>query len=251
MPMDKHSEEERLLREYWRTRSVEDRNRAIEAHLRYAAMVARRFSGKGVEYEELYQVASLSLIKAIERYDPSKEVKFSTFAIPTMGGEVKNYFRDRVRVIRMPRNSHEFIRKIEETRSTLEQELLRSPTPMEIAEKALLSMEDVVEAMAMSNTRSVVSLDAQMAEEDESSSPLSAVLGEEDTRFSVFETRDEIQRALSTLTERERQCVHLRYFENKNQRETAQIMGTSQMTISRMERKLLDKLRSVIRRDGE
>ena len=81
-----HSQEERLLERYWQTRSIEDRNKAVEAHLRYAAMIARRFSGKGVEYDELYQVASLSLIKAMERFDPSKDVKFTTFAMPTKTG---------------------------------------------------------------------------------------------------------------------------------------------------------------------
>jgi len=100
--MDMHSEEVCLLEKYWQTRSIEDRNRAVEAHLRYAAMIARRFSGKGVEYEELYQVASLSLIKAIERFDPAKDVKFTTFAMPTMAGEVKNYFRDKVSLIECP-----------------------------------------------------------------------------------------------------------------------------------------------------
>lgn len=244
--MDMHSEEERLLEVYWRTRSVEDRNRAVEAHLRYAAMIARRFSGKGVEYEELYQVASLSLIKAMERFDPTKEVKFTTFAMPTMAGEVKNYFRDRVRIIRMPRNSHALIQAIEKARMALEQELLRSPTPEEIAQKAGLPLEDVVEAMAMSSTRSVTSLDADLSEDEDRSASLSAVLGAEEAGFADVEIKDEIKRALATLNEQERQCVQLRFFENRNQRDTAQIMGVSQMTISRMERKLLGRLRSAL-----
>ena len=244
--MDMHAEEERLLEVYWRTRSVEDRNRAVEAHLRYAAMIARRFSGKGVEYEELYQVASLSLIKAMERFDPSKEVKFTTFAMPTMAGEVKNYFRDRVRIIRMPRNSQSLIQTIERTRSELEQELLRSPTPDEIADKAGLTLEEVVEAMALNNTRSVTSLDAELAADDENSASLSAVLGAEEAGFADFEMKDEIRRALAALNEQERQCVKLRFFDNHNQRETAQIMGVSQMTISRMERKIMERLRSVL-----
>lgn len=246
MPMDIHAEEERLLEVYWRTRSVEDRNRAVEAHMRYAAMIARRFSGKGVEYDELYQVASLALIKAMERFDPSKEVKFTTFAMPTMAGEVKNYFRDRVRVIRMPRNSQALINTIEKVRAELEQELLRSPRPDEIAEKAGLSLEDVVEAMALNNTRSVTSLDAELDADDESSASLSAMLGTEEAGFANFELRDEIMRALSTLNDQERMCVKLRFFDNHNQRETAQLMGVSQMTISRMERKIMERLRSVL-----
>lgn len=241
-----HSQEERLLERYWQTRSIEDRNKAVEAHLRYAAMIARRFSGKGVEYDELYQVASLSLIKAMERFDPSKDVKFTTFAMPTMAGEVKNYFRDRVRVIRMPRNSQALIQAIEKARSALEQELMRSPTPEEIAQKAELPLEAVVEAMALSNTRSVASLDAELAADDENSASLSAVLGTEEAGFAAFELKDEIRRALASLNEQEQRCVHLRFFENKNQRETAQILGVSQMTVSRLERKIMERLRSVL-----
>lgn len=247
--MDMHAEEERLLEVYWRTRSVEDRNRAVEAHLRYAAMIARRFSGKGVEYEELYQVASLSLIKAMERFDPAKEVKFTTYAMPTMAGEVKNYFRDRVRVIRIPRNSQALIQLIEKARTDLEQELLRSPRPDEIAKKAGLPLEDVVEAIALNNTRSVTSLDAELSAEDEGSASLSAVLGAEEAGFADFELKDEIRRALAMLNEQERLCIQLRFFENHNQRETAQIMNVSQMTVSRLERKIMEKLRSVLTRE--
>lgn len=246
MPMDMHSEEERLLKMYWRTRSIEDRNRAVEAHLRYAAMIARRFSGKGVEYEELYQVASLSLIKAMERFDPTKDVKFSTFAMPTMAGEVKNYFRDRMHLIRMPRTSRAAVQTIEKTRALLEQRLLRSPLPEEIAREAGMELEDVVEAMAMSNTRSVASLDAELTDEDDNSASLSAILGQEETGFSDFELREDMKRALLMLSKEEQRCVRLRFYENHNQRETAQLMGVSQMTVSRMERKLLQKLRSVI-----
>jgi len=247
--VDMHSEEERLLEQYWQTRSIEDRNRAVEAHLRYAAMIARRFSGKGVEYDELYQVASLSLLKAIERFDPGKDVKFTTFAMPTMAGEVKNYFRDRVRLIRMPRNSQVLLKEIEKARSILEQELMRSPTPEEIALKAELPLEDVVEAMALNNTKSIASLDAELAADDENSASLSAVLGTEEAGFAEFEIKDEIRRALATLNEQEQRCVHLRFFENLNQRDTAQAMGVSQMTVSRMERKIMERLRSVLTQD--
>lgn len=247
--MELHSEEERLLEEYWQTRSIESRNRAVEAHLRYAAMIARRFSGKGVEYDELYQVASLSLIKAMERFDPAKDVKFTTFAMPTMAGEVKNFFRDRVRLIRMPRNSQALIKEIETARAVLEQELMCSPTPEEIAQKTGLSLEDVVEAMALSNTKSIASLDAELAADDENSASLSAVLGAEEAGFAAFELKDEIRRALALLSEQEQRCVHLRFFENRNQRETAQILGVSQMTVSRMERKIMERLRSVLTRE--
>lgn len=245
-----HIDEERLLEAYFLTRSKEDRNRAVEAHLRYAAMIARRFSGKGVEYDELYQVASLSMVKAMERFDPQKDVKFTTFAMPTMAGEVKNYFRDRSRIVRMPRGSTNLLRAIEKSREALEQTLLRSPTPEEIAKHADLPFEDVVEALAMSDTRSVASLDAETGSEDDGSAPLSAILGGEDRGYADFELRDALTRAMRDLTEQERKCLHLRFFENRNQREAADALGVSQMTVSRMERRLLEKLRNSLGEDA-
>lgn len=244
--IDMDSEKERLLEEYWRTRSISDRNRAVEAHLHYAAMTAHRFTGRGVDYEELYQVASLALIKAVERFDPTKEVKFTTFAMPTMVGEVKNFFRDRVHSVRLPRNNLAMMQAIEKSRSELEQELLRSPTIDEIASKADLPLEDVVEAMAISDTRLVTSLDAELTDSEEYPGSLFTILGTEEAGFAEFECKDEINRALAVLSEPERRCIQLRFYENHNQRETARILGVSQMTISRLERKIIEKLRAIL-----
>jgi len=239
------SQEERLLDRYLQTRTIEDRNRAAEAFLRYAALIARRFSGKGVEYEELCQVASLALLKALERFDPSRGARFLTFAVPTMAGEVKNFFRDRARLIRLPRSGAALLREIEETRAILEQELLRSPTLEEIAARAELPLESVVETMALAGTRAVASLDAELAV-DEEGSALADLLGRDEPGFDDFETREAVRAAIAALDESEQRCVRLRFYENKNQRETARLMGVSQMTISRMERRILQKLRKTM-----
>ncbi len=212
--------------------------------MRYPAMVARRFSGKGVEYEELYQVASLALIKAIDRFDPTRGIRFITFALPTMAGEVKNFFRDRARLIRTPRSGAALLREIEETRAILEQEFLRSPTLDEIAARARLPLESVVEAIAIANSRAVASLDAEPS--DEESGSLADLLGQDEQGFEDFETREAMRTAISRLDETERMCVRLRFYENRNQRETAKVLGVSQMTVSRMERRILEKLRKIL-----
>ena len=246
--MDEHRPEEaRLLLDYWQSRSIEDRNRAAEAFLRYPAMIARRFSGKGVEYEELRQVASLALLRAVERFDPTRGARFLTFAVPTMVGEVKNYFRDRAGLIRTPRGGATLLREIEKTRAILEQELLRSPTLDEIAARADLPLESVVEAMAIANSRSVASLDADTSDKEDGT--LADLFGQDEQGFERFETHEAIRTAISGLDTLEQTCVRLRFFENKNQRETAREMGVSQMTISRMERRILQKLRRIMEED--
>ena len=118
---------EGLLREYATTGNTAIRDRVVEAYLYIASIIARRFSGRGVDYDDLYQVASLSLLKSIERFDPDRGVKFASFVTPTMVGEVKNYFRDRSRLIRLPRRGSELVRTVEAARDDLQVELQRQP----------------------------------------------------------------------------------------------------------------------------
>lgn len=126
---------EGLLREYATTGNTAIRDRVVEAHLYIASIIARRFSGRGVEYDDLFQVASLSLLKSIERFDPERGVKFASFVTPTMVGEVKNYFRDRSRLIRLPRRGSELVRALETAKDALQLELQRQPTAEELAER--------------------------------------------------------------------------------------------------------------------
>lgn len=236
---------EGLLREYAATGNVAIRDRVVEAHLYIASIIARRFSGRGVDYDDLYQVASLSLLKSVERYDPERGVKFASFVTPTMVGEVKNYFRDRSRLIRLPRRGGELLRAIESTRDQLQMELQRQPTAEELARRSGASLEEVLEALEMRGAASPVSLDAMPVEDDESA-PLSAFLGREDAGFAEFEKSDMLNRAISSLDERQRKVIRMRFFENKGQREVAQAIGVSQMTVSRVERQALSRLREAL-----
>ena len=236
---------EGLLREYAATGNVAIRDRVVEAHLYIASIIARRFSGRGVDYDDLYQVASLSLLKSVERYDPERGVKFASFVTPTMVGEVKNYFRDRSRLIRLPRRGGELLRAIESARDQLQMELQRQPTAEELARRSGASLEEVLEALEMRGAASPVSPDAMPVEDDESA-PLSAFLGREDAGFAEFEKSDMLNRAISSLDERQRKVIRMRFFENKGQREVAQAIGVSQMTVSRVERQALSRLREAL-----
>ena len=151
-----------LLVQYALTRSIELRDRIVECYLYIAEIVARKFSGRGVDYDDLYQVAALALVKGVERFDAEKGVKFASFITPTMVGEVKNYFRDRSRTIRLPRRAAQLARELRETKNILEQKLGRSPKVSELAESMGLSDAEVLEAMELGNAMTPASLDAQV-----------------------------------------------------------------------------------------
>lgn len=238
-------ETDALLAQYAHTRDAGTRERIVEENLYIAQIVARRFSGRGVDYDDLYQVASLALFKAIDRFDASKGIKFVSFVTPTMVGEVKNYFRDRSRAIRLPRRGAELSQTLKAARARLEQSLGRSPRVDELAQEMGLREDAVVELLELGNAMSVTSLDAQVTE-DEDSAPLSRFLGFEDPGYSEFERSDMLGRAMQTLDERQQAVIRGRFFENLSQRDVAQRLNISQMTVSRIERQALGQLREMI-----
>ena len=233
---------ETLLEQYALSHALELRDRIVEAYLYIAEIVARKFSGRGVDYDDLYQVAALALVKGVERYDADKGVKFASFITPTMVGEVKNYFRDRSRIIRLPRRSAELAHEVRAAKSELEQRLGRSPKVDELAEFMNVSEDAVLEALELSNAMTPASLDAQVSDED-SETPLSQFLGFSDPGYSDFERNDMLDRAMSALDSRQRAVILGRFFEGLSQRDLAAQLGISQMTISRIERQALEKLR--------
>lgn len=240
------AENELLLRQYCQDRSnTMLRDRVFEAFLPIAGMVARKFSGRGVDYDDLYQVGSMALFKALERFDLDKGVKFVTFATPTVVGEIKNYFRDKSRLISVPRRSGALIKKLEMAKERLVQDLHRSPTAQELAEEVGESLETVLETLEMQGALSPVSLDMSTTEEDEDFN-LYSVLGFEEHGYKDIEMKDMIKRALAQMTDMERKIIIERYFNNRSQREVAEILDVSQMTISRNERKAIERFRELI-----
>ncbi len=249
--MRKPSQQEitEMLRQYAQTRDEALRNRLVEAHLYIASIIARRFARRGVDYDDLYQVASLALIKAVERYDPDRGVKFVSFATPTMIGEVKNYFRDKAQTISLPRRGRELLGKIASAREALEQEYFRAPTPEELSDSLGVPLDDIVEALEMQGAAMPASLDAILPGEDDGGATLRSLIGVDESGFGHFEARQSIRQMLNSITPTERKILINRYFGNLSQREVAQHLGVSQMTVSRAERKALSQLRGMMEKD--
>ena len=232
----------RLVTRYRETGDKAARDAVVEGHLYIAQIIARRFSGRGVDYDDLYQVAALALVKALERFDPSRGVRFDSFVTPAMVGEVKNYFRDKSRLIRPPRGSLEIAARVSGLTAALTQTLGRSPRVDELAEAANLREDEVLEALEL--RAPIASLNETLT--DNEGSELYNLLGAEDAGFSDFEKRDAIERALAALPERDRNLVRLRYFENLPQRAVAERLNVSQMTVSRAEKAALGALKKLI-----
>ena len=230
-----------LMRRYVETGDWAARNRVVEAHLYIAQIIARRFSGRGVDTDDLFQAASLALVKAAERFDPSHGAQFSTYVTPVMVGEVRNYFRDKSRLIRPPRRAGELARIVERASEALTQKLCRSPRVDEIAREASLTEDEVLEGLEAAALQPV-SLDAQIAQEDGEAS-IADALGFNDPAYADVELRDAMARAMRGLPDREREVLRMRFYDGLSQRETAEKLGISQMTVSRAERGALEKMR--------
>ena len=230
-----------LVARYIHSRDPDLRDEVVRAYLPAARSVARKFAGRGVDEDDLFQVASLAMVKALERFDPEKGVKFVSYVIPSMVGEVRNYFRDSARLIRLPRRGVQLAAQVNRVRGELEQALGRSPRADEIADRLNVRLEDVLEALEIYNHRTI-SLDS----EDEET-PIENFVGAEDAALEAFETSEQLAGAMSALSERERSVIRMRFFENLSQRQIAEKMNLSQMTVSRVERQALDALKKNIK----
>lgn len=206
-----------------------------------AEYLARRFNGRGEELDDLIQVADIGLLKAIERFDPSREVKFSTYATATIVGELKRHFRDRGWMVRVPRRLQEVTVQSNRVVAELSQELGRAPTVREIAERAGLSEEEVVEGMCTAYAYSPASLDAYR--DDDESDTLAARLGSEDENLELLERMASVGPTIEILPIRERRILYLRFFEGMTQTEIARELGISQMHVSRLLARTLEHIR--------
>lgn len=239
--------------EYAANRDRPLRDELIEAHLRLAEHLARRFANRGVALDDLIQVASLGLVKAVERFDPARGLEFSTFATPTIVGELKRHFRDKGWAVRVPRRIQELHVEINALVSELTQELGRSPTVSELAERAGTSEEEVLEAMEAGQAYRSSSIDAPSggaSDGDEGAPGLAEQLGERDAALFDAENRILITRLLTTLPRREQLMLHLRFFEGMTQSQIAERLGISQMHVSRLLAKSLRILREAAEASG-
>jgi RNA polymerase sigma-B factor len=205
-----------------------------------AEYLARRFYGRGEPLEDLIQVASIGLIKAIDRFDPERGVKFSTYATATVVGELKRHFRDKGWALRVPRRLQEAGMSVGRAVTDLSQELGRAPTVNEIARRTGLSEEEVLEAMETAQAYTASSLDAPT---DEEGATEGERLGEEEDAFELLEGWTSVAPAIRELPKRERTILYLRFFRGLTQTQIAEELGISQMHVSRLLSRTLEELR--------
>ena len=227
--------------EYRRTRDRALRNHLVQDHMRLADFLARRFAHRGEPLDDLRQVALVGLLKAVERFEPDRGLQFSSFATPTIVGELKRHFRDKGWAVRVPRRVQELHLELDRTIGALSQELGRPPTPREIAERAGVGEEDVLESMEASSLYRLSSLDSGRLDEDGGGSP-SERIGEVDTELDAVESRVAVGELLAVLPEREQKIVFLRFFGGLTQSEIANEIGISQMHVSRLLTRSLETL---------
>ncbi|MDO9456913.1 RNA polymerase sigma factor SigF [Nocardioides sp.] len=219
------------------------RDSLVHLHLPLVEHCARRFRNRGEPYEDLVQVGTIGLIKSIDRFDTERGVEFSTYATPTIIGEIKRYFRDKGWAIRVPRRLQELRMQIGAATAELTQSLGRSPTPRELSEVIGCSVEEIVEGIESSNAYSTLSLDATDDSDDGSSSMLDAI-GVDDEGLEHVEIRESIKPLLEALEPREKRILLLRFFKNMTQSQIAEEIGVSQMHVSRLLTRTLEQLRT-------
>lgn len=236
--------EHRLLEHYAATGDLTVRAQLIERFLPLARDLASRYAYTDEEMDDLQQVASLGLVKAIDRFEPGRGSKFTSYAAPTILGELKRHFRDKGWALHVPRELQERTLAVSRTTERLSKELGRSPTVKEVAAALGTTPERVLEANEASGAYETASLDAPTAREDGESAGLVELLGSDDDQYELVETREAIGSTWSQLPPVEQAVLRLRFVEDLTQREIGERIGYSQMHVSRLLRRALDRLES-------
>ena len=246
-PLPSKREVRALFERYVATKSVQARDELALVHENLAIYLARKFGDRGEPLEDVIQVAQIGLLKAITRYDPTRGIEFMTYATPTIVGEIKRHFRDKLWAIRVPRRLRELNYTLMRAVEELSQTLGRSPTIPEVAEATGVAFDDVLEAMEVGKAYSLVSLDAEASDgDDDHGAPFGESVGAQDPQFEHLEDRATLDWALGRLPERSQEVVRLRFYEDLSQAEIARRLGISQMHVSRVLRQSLLRLRALI-----
>ncbi len=242
-PSERRELVRRLLREYRENHDPAVRDRLVDLNSDLVHFIARRFANRGEPLEDIEQVGFLGLIHAVERFDPSLGNEFSTFATPTIMGEIRRYFRDRSWAVRVPRRLQENLLRVNAAVQTLTGELGRAPSINEIGERVGLEPEDVLAALEVSPAQHTVSLEAAPAGRTDEAVTLGDRLGTEDSNLDRVEMRSLLEQAMAHLNPREREIMALRFVEELPQTEVARRLGISQMHVSRLQRAAVEHLR--------
>ena len=236
----------RLLRAYHEQGDLRARADLIEQYLPLVRALAARYARRGDQMEDLVQVGCIGLIKAIDRFDIDRGVELTTYATPTIAGEIRRYFRDKGWAVRVPRGLQELNIKLARLIETLSRELQRSPTVAELAEAADVTPEEVLEALESGDAQLAVSLSAPGFGDGPDEQERLDTIGELDENYALSEHRAVLQPAVGVLDARERRILHLRFYSGLTQSQIALELGISQMHVSRIIRAALEKMRSAI-----
>ncbi|MDQ3935188.1 MAG: SigB/SigF/SigG family RNA polymerase sigma factor [Actinomycetota bacterium] len=221
------------------------RDELVERFLPLARQLARRYARPNEPIDDLFQVASMGLLKAIDRFEPARGNAFSTFAVPTIVGELKRYFRDTGWAVHVPRPIQERIGQVNRAINDLSRDTGRSPTPAEVSAKLEMSVEEVLEALDAAKAFDAVSLDMPRGSDGDDGAAYADTVGAPDDRFEMVEYNAVIGPTMAALPDRDRLILRLRFERDLTQSEIAERLGISQMHVSRIIRRSLDRLRTV------
>ena len=244
MPNTAKFDEYKVFSEYYKTKDINLRNEIASHYMYIAEILSRKFINRGIDYEDIYQVACMGILYAIERFNPDRGIQFSTFATPTVLGEIRRYFRDKGSFIKVPRKLYEIFYKAERIRRVLAPE---NNTPDEVARILNLPLKTVIEAYEIGDSSFIQSLEQEAFADGNMS--LSNVIGKEDNSFMMIENHEFMDYCLKQLSKKELEFVNLRYDKELSQKEISAIWKVSQMYVSRFEKKLLKKLKNMYFRD--
>jgi RNA polymerase sigma-B factor len=242
--------EEATFMRYQRTGDPAARAELVDRFMPLARNLARRYEQCGEPFEDLVQVANLALVKAVDRFDPARGLRFTSYAVPTILGELKRYFRDAGWALHVDRRMQERVIEVMRAIDYLAAGSGRSPTSQELSAYLGLPVEQVIEALGANAAHETVSLETPTHSDDEGTATLGDTFGEIDRRYDVVEDTASISRAIRALPERERSILLLRFNADLTQREIAEEFGLSQMHVSRLISQALERLRTVSCADG-
>jgi RNA polymerase sigma-B factor len=242
---DSREAERQLLVRYHENGDIASREELAERFLPLARDLAMRYTYTDEPFDDLFQVASLGLIKAIDRFEPGRGTKFTSYAAPTILGELKRHFRDKGWALHVPRDLQERTLAVSRATEVLSKELGRSPKVREVAKHLDCSVEAVLEAQEASASYQAASLDAPTSRDDEEAAPLVDLMGDDDTSYELVESREAIANTWRALPEVERKVLELRFMHDLTQREIGERIGYSQMHVSRLLRRAMERLQAV------
>ena len=239
-----------LFRRFKEEGDMDAREKLVMSHLNLVRFIANKFKNRGEPIDDLIQVGYLGLLKAIDRFDPSRGLEFTTFATPTIMGEIKRHFRDKGWSVRVPRRLQELSAKVNQATDTLTSQLQRSPTIAEIADYLDATVDEVLEAMESSSAYSSVSLEAPSGADDDDTPSVIDRYATEDSDLAFTVDRIIIEEALASFSPRERDVIEMRFLKGMTQIEIAEKLGISQVQVSRLLRRTLKKIQDKIDPEG-